>query len=272
MDFRWHRPEQLNVQPHGYNNRGDQAPASVHGELDNVLRSPRLSAFGNEPVRQLLHAAVDGVWMRHSRCASRCLEGVRRLGVFNEDQARQIADAICKDPLTDARLLMLWYVSSRFPRGIATHLAIGGSLDARPQPIYGRTLNSPGISRLFRRFPDVLVPASLDPATWDEDDGGQSGSSRGGSPSPEPFARTQQQAVEQQTRHLERRLRRAVQYGDAVAEEILRTEDTVREMEARLSALMQHRDAASSLLAVFQAGLAALSTVPVGTPLPWPAR
>lgn len=145
------------------------------------------------------------------------------------------------------------------------------SLDARAQPIYGRTLSSPGVSRLFRRFPDVLVPASLDHAKWDEDDGGESGSSRGASPSPEPFAHTQQQAVEQQNRHMERRLRRAVRYGDCVAEEIVRTEDGVREMEERLRTLVLRHDTVNSLLAVVEAGLGVITSTPMGTPVPWPA-
>lgn len=105
------------MQPQGYNARGDLAPVSVHAEVDTVLRSPRLSGFRDEPVRKLLHAAIDGVWMRHSRCPARCIDGVRRLGAFSDDQARQIAGAICDDPLTDARLIMLWCVClSRYLR------------------------------------------------------------------------------------------------------------------------------------------------------------
>lgn len=123
------------------------------------------------------------------------------------------------------------------------------------------------MSRLFRRFPDVLAPE----APEYEDDGGESGSSRAPSPGPEPFARTQRQAVEQHARHLERRLRRAVRHGDAVAAQILRTETNVTEMEERLRTLTLRHGTVSAVVAVFEAGLEALSTASVGTPLAWPA-
>lgn len=120
VDFRWHRPDELDIQPHGYNHRGDIAPPTVHAELDIVLRSPALADFRRDPLGKLLHAVIDGVWLRHSRCSPRCIEALRRLSVFSGDQAAQLAEAMCQDPLTDARLIMLWYVACihRSPLGL----------------------------------------------------------------------------------------------------------------------------------------------------------
>lgn len=129
-------------------------------------------------------------------------------------------------------------------------------LDPRAQPVYGRTINSPGRSRLFRNFP-VLARTTPDHEQWDEDDGGASGSSTG--PRDEPYALTPSQAVEQSTRHMERRLRRALEHGNKVAIEVLRIEAEAKVIEARLRAFILRRDTAAAVLEALEGRLTSIA-------------
>ncbi|KZV91904.1 hypothetical protein EXIGLDRAFT_693227 [Exidia glandulosa HHB12029] len=247
VDFRWHRPDATDVNPYGYNMRGDVAPLAVHEKLDALIASR--TAFSPLPavVIPFVHNTVDGIWLAHSRCQERCVKALERQLAsrleFTALEVEELASVILQHPLIDARQLML-------------------SLDTRAQPIYGRTSTSEGQSRLFRRFPHILHP---DEARWQDDDGGASGSSR--EPTPEPFVRTAEQLQAQERRHEERRLRRAVNHGDAVMREIVDVEYAVRDLEERLRQLMVRRASAQAVADVFDQGLKALA--PGETPL-WP--
>ncbi|EJD38580.1 hypothetical protein AURDEDRAFT_172348 [Auricularia subglabra TFB-10046 SS5] len=203
VDMRWHRRDQDNVHPLGHGPRGDVAPDDVHTALDGVLQARTLSPF---EIR-LLHAWIDRVWLLHSRSHFRCVPALRQLGFFGDDEVNVLAAALRANALTDFRVLML-------------------ALDPRETPIYGRTREGPGISRLFRRFrstftrsPRTEEQPAPNHAEWSDDDGGLSGSSDEGANPSVPYYLTAVQREEQRIRHAERRLRRVYQIADSAERE-----------------------------------------------------
>ncbi|EJD38635.1 hypothetical protein AURDEDRAFT_128752 [Auricularia subglabra TFB-10046 SS5] len=226
LDARWHRPDQANVRPFGHNDRGDLAPAEVHDVLDDI---PRLRSV-SDLEKRLLHAWLDLFWLLHSRAPNRCIAAVRRTVIFDDDEADRLCAAMRANALMDFRLLMV-------------------AVDPSDEPVYGRTQDGPGISRLYRRFPAFVETAGnpvIDHTTWDEDDGGQSGSSDEESNPPYILSPEQRQA--QRIRHAERRIRRVL----AIADE---AERAASQQEQRMREAVRRRDQGAVVLNVLLRGL-----------------
>ncbi|EJD43480.1 hypothetical protein AURDEDRAFT_167558 [Auricularia subglabra TFB-10046 SS5] len=81
-------------------------------------------------------------------------------------------------------------------------------------------------------FPEMM--RRPDHATWDEDDGGMSGSSRGNSDDERPYVLNAQQRLEQRIRHVERRARYALPRAEQAEAAMARVEERLREVEANL--------------------------------------
>lgn len=141
------------------------------------------------------------------------------------------------------------------------------SLDPRDQPVYGRTSDGPGKSRLFRRFPDVLNrPWGTEAVTWDEDDGGLSSEASDAEVPYAPLGLLEQ--FESKMRRSERRLREYVPH-------VLRAEQLADHWEARLRAEIAREAESRSLLSIILRGLHAedrsQDVPPVPSPSPAPA-
>ncbi|KZV85259.1 hypothetical protein EXIGLDRAFT_775750 [Exidia glandulosa HHB12029] len=196
VDFRWHTPDKHNVKPLGYNKRGDLAPRTVHAVLEPMLARRKI----DPSLWPFAHKTMDLGWMLHSRAILRCPRFLEQLNFFTEAEIAQLAWAMREHMFDDGRLLIL---------------------DPREEPIYGRTLDTPGDARLYRMFP--FLRREQETATWDNDDGGASGSSD--CSLTRPFERTPSQTIEHLNRHHQRRLRDAVAHAERVEGEIRRVED-----------------------------------------------
>ncbi|KZV81539.1 hypothetical protein EXIGLDRAFT_703758 [Exidia glandulosa HHB12029] len=247
LDLRWHRPDQVELDPRGYNARGDLAPPDVHLALDVLLESRPLS----ELEKVLLHHWIDSVWLRHSRSPIRPAQVIAALGMFSMEEVANLEAIVRAHALTDFR----WVLHC---------------VDPRERPVYGRTLNGPGKSRLFRMFPSRLRRGSRDPATWQEDDGGESGSSVDGSEQ-RPYAPLNAwQRFEQRMRWAERRMRRVLGRAQSA-------EDEARRQEERLEDAVERTREGRSILDVILRGLRArrgpfAGDRPVLFPLPYHAN
>ncbi|KZV79931.1 hypothetical protein EXIGLDRAFT_781650 [Exidia glandulosa HHB12029] len=228
VDFRWNTPDKPNVKPLGYNDRGDLAPRAVHILLDPILKEKKL----DPKAWPFVHKTIDLCWMLHSRAIMRSPRFLAQLDYFTDREIAQLSWVMREQMFDDGRLLIL---------------------DPRDEPVYGRTLDSPGQARIYRMFP----PRAREPATWDKDDGGASGSSD--CSLTRPFERTPMQAMQHLERHHQRRLRNAVDHADRVEAEIRRVEDEVARTEARLRAILRRQDSVEGMLDIFDNGVQALS-------------
>ncbi|EJD36768.1 hypothetical protein AURDEDRAFT_129840 [Auricularia subglabra TFB-10046 SS5] len=227
VDMHWHRPDQGNVEPLGHGPRGDVALDDVHGAMDVVLEGRR--SLSDLEVR-LLHAWLDRVWLLHSRAPHRAVAALRQLGVFDAGEVDILWASLRGSPLTDFRLVML-------------------AVDPRETPVYGRTRDGPGISRLFRRFSIFSewgqASATTDHELWDEDDGGASGSSAEGQQDVAPFHLTALQRQSQRIRHAVRRIRRVTETAD-------KAEKLAMEQEQRMADEVERSHLGAGLLKVLE--------------------
>ncbi|KZV98433.1 hypothetical protein EXIGLDRAFT_701212 [Exidia glandulosa HHB12029] len=227
LDLRWHRPDQRDLDPHGYNAAGNIAPPEVHITLDILLHGKTHTNLET----LLLHRWIDGVWLRHSRSVERCPEAIRAIGLFNDEEVLRLDMALRANALTDFR----WVLHC---------------VDPRRRPVYGRTLDGPGRSRLFRMFPSIFERQAQDPANWSLDDGGMSGSSVDGS-NGAPYAPLNAwQRMQQRIRWAQRRIRRVI----GVAKHV---EELAQEQETRLEDASKRLREGETLLSVFTRGLKA---------------
>lgn len=231
LDTRWHRPDEDNIAPLGRGPRGDMAPEDVHDTLDVVLSRRR--SLTDLEVR-LLHAWIDRAWLLHSRAPQRAMPAMRQLGFFDDGELDILAAALRASPLTDFRVLML-------------------AVDPRETPVYGRTRDGPGVARLFRRFNSTFdenegLSRETDHMLWDEDDGGESGSSAEGQEKVTPFLLTPLQRQAQRIRHAIRRIRRVTGIAD-------KAEKLADEQEKRIISEVERSKLGAVLLKVLLRGL-----------------
>ncbi|EJD46687.1 hypothetical protein AURDEDRAFT_164142 [Auricularia subglabra TFB-10046 SS5] len=151
MDCNWHRPDEHDVQPLGYNARGDIAPREVHLAVSRLLEQ---HGENSRLVQKLAHGVADKVWFLHSRSV-RLDQAVSNAFDFLPLSAqRALADMMRQHPLKDLRM-------------------VAATVDPRQKLVYGKTLDSAAAPRQWREiyFADRHHP------DWDSDPGGITGSS-----------------------------------------------------------------------------------------------